>query len=802
VYGPTEPFEAPDPLPGAKLALHHVYGYDGDFTRHGSSIKGKNVLWVDSRRVVYPAAAVVVVQEVAGDRRQGFFCGHSDDVTCVAVHPQRTLAASGQKGKDCCVLVWDVTKAKRGVSLNRHVVKLKPPNASRGISGVDFSGDGKFLLAVGMDDQRTIMVFDWREGVLLASCKAGHGDVSQVRFNPYLYSPMEQHEGVDPSCRGCYTLVSYGGKQVKFWTLKEYYGAEEAGLEGVSNFKGRPLKPRKGENQNLSLKYALEGTMGVLPSKAANAPDVTALVIVNDNLDTGGWPKSRLFFGTSAGSIYVWQQLEEGESIKRGGKSKARRKDSVPVPPIDGLGAPAWQPRGKLISVVMELHDSAIVDMDYIRINPYEGLSGADPSYMIERIISSGDDGIINVWLLNRNETSNSLPLDHLGYLELNKEYARTVCWDDGGHAAVLGTAENSVLLLSYEEEEIGADEGEEGESIRPKIAIDVLMQSHNGKVRKLAVNPVIKSLVASTSSDKIVRLWDFRDRSLLTCFVLPDAATAAVFSIDGRGLALGNEKGELAIYECDELNQLVGNYPCRFTPADFAGAHWKMVFKRSLAPKNASDSPGKKRASKKCEIMEMRYSPLGNMLALGCRDHLVHLLSVHNGFKHIAVCRGHSAFVRSIDFSSDGAMVQTSDAGKEVMFWDAKGQRVLNAAHFRDVAWESASSVYGYNAQGVFNNSDAVPAVDGDINCVDRSPDCQWLVSGGSNTVHHAIKLFNYPCLPDAIPSFHGGHTSPVLDVKVLDTAEGTTEVATAGGNDSCVFQWRLLEYGTPRRR
>jgi WD40 repeat protein len=199
---------------------------------------------------------------------------------------------------------------------------------------------------------------------------------------------------------------------------------------------------------------------------------------------------------------------------------------------------------------------------------------------------------------------------------------------------------------------------------------------------------------------------------------------------------------------------------------------------------------------------MEMRYSPQGDLLALGCRDHLVHLLSVHNGYKHAAVLRGHSAFVRSIDFSTDGALVQTSDAAREIMFWDAKGQRVLNAAHFRDVIWESASSVYGYNAQGVFNNSDAVPAVDGDINCVDRSPDGEWLVSGGSNTVHHAIKLFNYPCLPDAIPSFHGGHTSPVLDVKVLDTAEGTTEVATAGGNDSCVFQWRLLEYGTPRRK
>lgn len=85
---------------------------------------------------------------------------------------------------------------------------------------------------------------------------------------------------------------------------------------------------------------------------------------------------------------------------------------------------------------------------------------------------------------------------------------------------------------------------------------------------------------------------------------------------------------------------------------------------------------------------------------------------------------------------------------------------------------------------------------MDGEINSVDRSADGRWLVSGGSHTVHSAIKLFNYPCLSDAVPSVHGGHTSPVVDVKILQGGDGALEVASAGGNDTCVFQWRLLEY------
>ena len=210
------------------------------------------------------------------------------------------------------------------------------------------------------------------------------------------------------------------------------------------------------------------------------------------------------------------------------------------------------------------------------------------------------------------------------------------------------------------------------------------------------------------------------------------------------------------------------------------------------------SNTPNKKKPPlKKIEIQEIKFSPLGDIVALGCKDNLVHLLSARNGYKHSGVCKGHGAPIRTIDFSSDGAVLQSSDATREVMHYEvATGKRLLNAAQFRDAVWSTFTSVYGWSVQGVFNNSEGVAAVDSDINCVDRSADAKWLVTGGSNTVHNAIKLFNYPCLGDAVPSLHGGHTSPVLDVKLLTGTDGTIEVASAGGNDSCMFQWRLLEY------
>ena len=118
--------------------------------------------------------------------------------------------------------------------------------------------------------------------------------------------------------------------------------------------------------------------------------------------------------------------------------------------------------------------------------------------------------------------------------------------------------------------------------------------------------------------------------------------------------------------------------------------------------------TPSKKKYTKKMEVCELKYSPVGDVLALACKDNLVHLLSVLSGYKHTAVCRGHSSHVRAIDFSADGAMLQTADATRELMHWEiVTGRRLLNSAQFRDAVWSTYNCMYGWSVQGVFNNSE-----------------------------------------------------------------------------------------------
>ena len=55
--------------------------------------------------MVYYAAAVGVVYD-HGAHTQRHFVGHDDDITCLALHPDRSTVATGQMGKQPCVLVW------------------------------------------------------------------------------------------------------------------------------------------------------------------------------------------------------------------------------------------------------------------------------------------------------------------------------------------------------------------------------------------------------------------------------------------------------------------------------------------------------------------------------------------------------------------------------------------------------------------------------------------------------------------------------------------------------------------------
>ena len=76
------------PAPAQRLKLEWVYGYRG---REGRA----NLHLLPTGEMVYPLAALVVLYNTE-EHSQRHYLGHTEDVRCMALHPNRLTLATGQ----------------------------------------------------------------------------------------------------------------------------------------------------------------------------------------------------------------------------------------------------------------------------------------------------------------------------------------------------------------------------------------------------------------------------------------------------------------------------------------------------------------------------------------------------------------------------------------------------------------------------------------------------------------------------------------------------------------------------------
>ncbi|XP_060573407.1 echinoderm microtubule-associated protein-like 6 [Ruditapes philippinarum] len=172
--------------PADSLKLEFVHGYRGYDCRN-------NLFYTQSGEIVYHVAAVAILYNKEKNA-QRFYLEHTDDILCLSIHPLKDLIATGQVGRDPSVHVWDAETLKSVSVLKGH--------HERGVCAVDFSGDGKKLVSVGLDDNHSIVVWDWRKGEKLATTRGHKDKIFVVKWNPFDNNK----------------LITVGIKHIKFWT--------------------------------------------------------------------------------------------------------------------------------------------------------------------------------------------------------------------------------------------------------------------------------------------------------------------------------------------------------------------------------------------------------------------------------------------------------------------------------------------------------------------------------------------------------------------------------------------------------
>lgn len=243
--------------------------------------------------------------------------------------------------------------------------------------------------------------------------------------------------------------------------------------------------------------------------------------------------------------------------------------------------------------------------------------------------------------------------------------------------------------------------------------------------------------------------------------------ARALAFSPDGSEFIIGNNKGEVLVFKTEDL---------------------------SLVASHDLNKYGKRQVDNQTEnwIQTIKYSPSGQLVAVGTHGMVIVLLDPQEGYKPKASLTAHNSAVTNVDFSADGAALQSNCLAYELLFHSVDEKEPKNSKHnpsgatqLRDTKWESQNCLFGWPVQGVFD-----PTQDGsDVNSGDANADRTLYVTGDD---YGLVNLYRYPVLANT----HGkrtaaAHSSHVVTVRF--SPDGKRVISTGGG-DKSVCQWKLV--------
>ncbi|XP_076834021.1 echinoderm microtubule-associated protein-like 5 isoform X2 [Brachyhypopomus gauderio] len=225
--------------PTSRLRLHFIHGYRGHDCR-------SNLFYTQTGEIVYHVAAVGVVYN-RQQNTQRFYLGHDDDILCLTIHPLKDYVATGQVGRDSSIHIWDA----------EFLTPLSVLKGSHqlGVCALDFSVDGKRLASVGLDDNHTIVLWDWRKGEKLSAFRGSKDKIFIVKINPHMPDK----------------LVTVGVKHIKFW--------HKAGG-------------------------------GLIGRRGSMGKTETMMCAVH------GWTEDTVFSGTCSGDICIWRDVFLVKTVK------------------------------------------------------------------------------------------------------------------------------------------------------------------------------------------------------------------------------------------------------------------------------------------------------------------------------------------------------------------------------------------------------------------------------------------------------------------------------------------------------
>ena len=236
-------------------------------------------------------------------------------------------------------------------------------------------------------------------------------------------------------------------------------------------------------------------------------------------------------------------------------------------------------------------------------------------------IASGSDDGKVRIfkWNTDADTWVAEQPLEIEGN-PLNNNVL-SVAFSHDNTMLACGTSGNKVLLWDYNSDD-------------DKWVYRTALEGHEDNVNSVAFRPG-SNILASASDDDTVWLWDARKGEALQIIVgHTDDINSVAFSRDGGWLLTGSDDDTVILWQA-------------------RGNSW--WYNRTVSSFYGN-------------VNSVAFRPTGNAFAMGCDDGAVLLFEMDSGA--ILPLERHSAKVRSVAFSNDGAVLASGSSDGKVRQW------------------------------------------------------------------------------------------------------------------------------------
>lgn len=133
--------------------LDHSIGYSGKV------VNGVH-LNPASQDYALVAGCSVVIRDIQDPHNQHFMTAHDDQITCLAISNNGQMIASGQRGENSDIVVWDFAAKKPIYRLSEHDYEVVI---------LQFSNDDKLLLSCGSQLDGKMFIWNTTNGHIVSS---------------------------------------------------------------------------------------------------------------------------------------------------------------------------------------------------------------------------------------------------------------------------------------------------------------------------------------------------------------------------------------------------------------------------------------------------------------------------------------------------------------------------------------------------------------------------------------------------------------------------------------------------------